>query len=90
MGDEEEVGKGKIGIGKEEGKDNAEAQSTQSIAEKRNPRAEEGVAVERVREECAAPTALDEFLLLYPALTGWANFCRAYGAQKRKLPGENA
>jgi hypothetical protein len=36
------------------------------------------LAVER-SEACAAPTALDLFLL-YPALTGGANVCRAYGA----------
>jgi hypothetical protein len=27
-----------------------------------------------------APTALDALVDLFPALTGWANFCRAYGA----------
>ena len=33
-----------------------------------------------VREECVAPLALEEFLFVFPALTGWANFCRAHGA----------
>jgi hypothetical protein len=31
---------------------------------------------------CAAPTALVCFLFLFPGLTSWANFGRAYGAAK--------
>jgi hypothetical protein len=60
------------------------------FAEKGEARGQPRMAVARVRKECVAPTALDEFFLLYPALAGWANSCRASGAQERKPPGENA
>ena len=33
----------------------------------------------------AAPTALGIVLLAYPALAGWANFWRAYGAARRAV-----
>src|SRR5271156_3764720 len=40
---------------------------------------------------CAAPTALRVSYLAYPALTRWANLCRAYGAldANRRLKGGN-
>jgi hypothetical protein len=38
----------------------------------------------RVSLKCAAPTALGKRLAGLPALTGWANVWRAYGAQERQ------
>jgi hypothetical protein len=38
------------------------------------------IRVEIAVHQSAAPTALVLFLLLFPRLTPWANFCRAYGA----------
>jgi hypothetical protein len=74
---------------KEEGKDNAEVQRAQRVRGAEKPKTTGKSAGVTSSKEGVAPTALDEFLLLYPALTGWANFCRASGAQKRILPGEN-
>jgi len=37
-----------------------------------------------IRGMCVAPTALGSRRIGFPALTGWANFCRAYGAWKRR------
>lgn len=36
---------------------------------------------------CAAPTALPTRRVLVPALTDWANFCRASGTDRRKPGG---
>jgi hypothetical protein len=37
-------------------------------------------AVENGLGDCVAPTALGTRLFDFPALPGWANVCRAYGA----------
>jgi len=37
-------------------------------------------------EESAAPMVLGLFVVVFPALTGWANVCRATGASQNESP----
>ena len=46
---------------------------------------EEAVNEPQYARQSAAPPALGLLCLIFPALTRWANFCRAYGAQEGGL-----